>query len=245
MSTVDLSEREHTLLTALVTAWEASTPGPAHESFVLDSVRPFAHPNWPGGVPAPRREEVRRLGQLGWLARDERAPRGTWCHYPTVAARQAFGGSDPHAEALADPDRRLGVILEAIVTTFRADASVPLHFAGMDQADYVEHPHWPLQPDAVHAHDITQLEHLGLVDTQPRGADFAFWPTQLANTALSDPVGFPRAARSRHRRRAGTLADPHAHRPCRGELRRERCCGHRERRGHPRAHGRLTPDARV
>jgi hypothetical protein len=190
MSTVDLTGREHALLTAFVAAWEASSPGPAHEPFVLDSVRPFAHPNWPGGVAAPRREEVRRLGHLGWLARDERAPRGTWCHYPTAAARDAFGGGDADADGLADPDRRLGVILEAIVAAFRSDVFEPLHLAVMDHADYVQHPHWRLQPNAVREHDIAQLEDVGLVATRSRGADLAFWPTPLAGQALSDVLRF-------------------------------------------------------
>ena len=57
MSAVDLTKREHTLVTAFVTAWEASSPGPAQVPFVLDSVQPFAHPNWPTDVPAPRRED--------------------------------------------------------------------------------------------------------------------------------------------------------------------------------------------
>jgi hypothetical protein len=190
MSTADLTEREHTLVTAFVTAWEASSPGPAHVPFMLDSIGPFAHANWPSGVAAPRREEVRRLCQLGWLARDERAPRGTWCHYPTAATRRALGGGDTEADGLADPDRRLGVVLEEIVAAFRGDASEPLLFAGMGHADYVQHPYWRLQPDAVRAHDIAQLTDLGLVGTRPHGADLEFWPTPLARNALSDVLGF-------------------------------------------------------
>lgn len=58
------------------------------------------------------------------------------------------------ATALNDPDRRLGMIPEAIVQAFEANPAEPLHLWPMAGADPVRHPNWPLQPDVVRVHDL-------------------------------------------------------------------------------------------
>ena len=80
-----------------------------------------------------------------------------------------MGGADESdlSAALADPDRQLGVTLEATVAAFEADPTEPLHFAPMQQVDLVHHAQWPLSPDAVKAHDLQQLIDLFLVSSAP------------------------------------------------------------------------------
>jgi hypothetical protein len=54
-----------------------------------------------------------------------------WRVFPSAQGRRELGGARERdlSAALADPDRRLGVILEATVTALEADPSEPLHFA--------------------------------------------------------------------------------------------------------------------
>lgn len=189
-------------------AWEASS----HTPFDLGN-GPLDHPEWPSEVAAPTRDEVRQLAHLGLLDVDHSvAP--LWRVFPSRDARRAFGGAAEELaqSALADPDRRLGMILEATVAAFEADPSEPLHFASMQQVDIVQHAHWPLQPDVVRSHDLQQLEDLGLVSTSPRGRDAAFWPTPNGRAAVHDPAGYlerlaQEAADERERSRLQTWAD--------------------------------------
>ena len=182
MQEPDLSARQRELMTAFVAAWEASS----HTPFDLDASKPFEHPSWPAGVAAPRREEVRPLLKLGLLDSDRSAR--TWRVYPSPDGR-AFAGVAAEA-ALADPDARLELILHATASAFAADPSQPLQFHPMQQADLVRHPHWPLQPDVVRAHDLQQLEDLGLIATAAAGRSLTFWPTIGGRLAVSDAAGY-------------------------------------------------------
>ena len=185
-----LDDRQRELIEAFVSAWETTSQGPTHTPFDFDASDRFAHPNWPPAVRAPSRDEVRALVHLGLLEVDRRAA-PDWRVFPSANARAMFDQSaSSEAEALADPERRLELILEATVSAFNADPSEPLHFTPMDQIDIVGHPHWPLQPDSVHEHDLRQLQDLGLISMSPRGDDLAFWPTSTARAALPDVASF-------------------------------------------------------
>jgi hypothetical protein len=195
MGSPELTERQPELMGAFVRAWDVS-----HIPFDLTDL-PFEHPDWPGSVPPPTREEVRALVHAGGLEADGSvAP--MWRVFPSAQGRRDFGGAGERdlSAALADPDRRLGVILEATVAAFEADPSEPLHFAPMEQIDLVQHAHWPLSPDVVKAHDLQQLIELGLVSSTPRGRDSAFWPTSDGRAAVHDPAAFLE-------RRADAIAD--------------------------------------
>jgi hypothetical protein len=171
---------------AFVRAWEESS----HAPFDLADGA-FEHPRWPASVSPPGRQEVRGLVHKGALDAD-RSVAPMWRVFPSAEGRRVFGGVGEEAvsSALADPDRRLGVILEATVEAFDRDPSEPLHFAPMQQVDLVQHPHWPLSPDVVRAHDLQQLADLGLVGMAPRGRDGAFWPTPDGRAAVHDAAGF-------------------------------------------------------
>lgn len=169
-----------------MSAWEASS----HTPFDFDD-GPLDHPHWPASVSAPGREEVRALVHKGALEADRTvAPK--WRVFPSAEGRRLIGSAQENAiaSALADPDRRLGVVLEATVNAFERDPSEPLHFAPMQQVDLVQHAHWPLSPDVVRAHDLQQLGDLGLIGTAPRGRDCAFWPTPDGRAAVRDPARF-------------------------------------------------------
>lgn len=181
----DLTQRQRDLMEAFVAAWEASSPGAAHQPFDYGSL-PLEHPNWSAGVQVPSREEVRPLVHLDLLKVDRRAD-PIWRVFPSVAARERFGdGGSADTDALTDPDRRLGLILEAANTAFSADPSEPIYLNSMQQLDYVSHEHWPLQPDVVREHDLDQLERIGMIATRREGAAIAFWPTPDAREALRD-----------------------------------------------------------
>jgi hypothetical protein len=185
-----LDDRQRELIEAFVSAWEMTSQVPAHTPFDFDASDRFANPNWPPAIRTPSREEVRALVHLGLLEVDHRAA-PVWRVFPSADARAMFDqAASSEAEALADPERRLELILEATVRAFNADPSEPLHFTPMDQIDIVAHPHWPLQPDSVHEHDLRQLEDLELISTSPRGDDLAFWPTSTARAALPDVASF-------------------------------------------------------
>ena len=179
----DLTARQRELVEAFVTAWEASS----HAPFDLGD-SPLEHPNWPAGVGLPDREEVRALFHQGLLEHDASvAP--AWRVFPSPKARELAGVATE--AALRDPDRRLGLILEATVTAFEADPSQPLQFHPLDQVDLVRHPHWPLQPEVVRAHDLHQLEDLGLLATTAAGKrGLTFWPTIQGRAAVKDAPGY-------------------------------------------------------
>lgn len=163
-------------------AWEASS----HTPFDFGHSR-FEHLSWPAGVVAPDREEVRALVHGGLLEADD-SVRPMWRVFPSARGRELAGVVAE--EALADPDRRLGLILEATVTAFEADPSEPLQFHPMQQADLVRHRHWPLQPEVVRAHDLQQLEDLGLIATAPGRRSTTFWPTIDGRGAVKDAPAY-------------------------------------------------------
>lgn len=95
------------------------------------------------------------------------------------------------AQALADPDGRLGLILEATVAAFEADPSEPLQFHPMGQAALVRHEHWPLPATVVGAHDLQQLEELELISAGPGGRkSLTFWPTIRGRAAVKDVASY-------------------------------------------------------
>lgn len=75
---------------------------------------------------------------------------------------------------------------ETAVDAVEADPSEPLRLHRMQQLDYVEHPHWPLQPDAVREHDLDQLQELNLLTARPSREINRVWPTTAARRALRD-----------------------------------------------------------
>lgn len=184
----ELTNRQRELVQAFVVAWEASAPAPPRQPFVLGS-GPMEHPNWPSDVAVPEREEVRTLVHLDLLTAD-RSRLPDWVVFPSPRARELFAHDhDDLTGALSDVDRRLGIILEATVAAHEADPSEPLHFASMDQLDYIHHAHWPIERDVVRRHDLAQLEDLGLVATAPAGtSDLKFWPTPLGRQAVRNPA---------------------------------------------------------
>lgn len=99
-------------------------------------------------------------------------------------------GPEQIAEALADPDARLGLILEATVAAFEADPSEPLEFHPMEHADLVHHQHWLLEPTVVGAHDLQQLEELGLISAAAAGDSLSFWPTVRGRAAVTDAASY-------------------------------------------------------
>jgi hypothetical protein len=182
----ELAPREQALVKAFVDAWERSN----HVTFDFAPGQGFSHPHWPPDVAAPSRDEVRRLHQLDMLDVD-RAAAPTWRVYPSAAARSRFDAEceQQMRAALADPDQRLGLILEASVQAFEADPAEPLRIWSMAGADLVRHRHWPLQPDVVRMHDLQQLEELRLISSSPEDRGRAFWPTTDGRAAVHDPVG--------------------------------------------------------
>jgi len=185
MTDAAMDQRQVDLMTAFVAAWERSD----HVPFELAPARSFSHSCWPSDLPAPDRDEVRRLHHLGMLDADrDAAP--TWRVHPSAAARLQFGDEHEHqvAAALSDADQRLGMILKATVEAFEANPAEPLHLWPMAAADLVRHSGWPLQPDVVRMHDLQQLAELGLVSLSPQDRGSAFWPTLDGRAAVHNPA---------------------------------------------------------
>jgi hypothetical protein len=112
-----------------------------------------------------------------------------WRVFPSAKARELAGVATE--EALCDPDRRLGLLLDATVTAFEADPREPLQFHPLEQVGLVRHSHWPLQPEVVRAHDLHQLEDLGLIATTAAGErSLSFWPTIQGRAAVKDAPGY-------------------------------------------------------
>jgi hypothetical protein len=119
---------------------------------------------------------VRALFQDGLLEKDSSvAP--TWRVFPSARARELAGVATE--DALLDPDRRLGLILEATVAAFEADPSEPLQLHRLEDADLVRHQHWPLQPEVVRAHDLQQLGVYGEF-VRKTGLSGERWRVELA-----------------------------------------------------------------
>jgi hypothetical protein len=91
------------------------------------------------------------------------------------------------AEALKDPDARLGVILDAIVEAFENDPATPLLLLRTDQVDIVRHPQWPIEPDVVRRHDLRQLEELQLISWD---SATEFFPTPQGRMASRNQAAF-------------------------------------------------------
>ena len=180
---VDLSDRECELLETMVRISEAGEPFeiPAGEDTLTD-------PRWPAEVPKPTRVEVRSLVGRQYVEVD-RTVATKWRFWPADAARQEFAGEAARrrAEALRDPDVRLGVILDAIVEAFEQDPATPLLMLRTDQVDIVRHPHWPIEPDVVRMHDLRQLEDLKLIGWD---GTTEFFPTPTGRMASKNQAGF-------------------------------------------------------
>ena len=54
----------------------------------------------------------------------------------------------------------------------------------------MRHAHWPLQPEVVKAHDLQQLEDLGLIATAAGRRSATFWPTVHGRAAVKDAPGY-------------------------------------------------------
>lgn len=178
-----LSDRERQLVETMVTVSEADQPfeiGAGEDA--LDD------PRWPAAVPPPTREEVRALVSRDYLQVD-RSAAPAWHFWPATAARDEFGSdiTRERAQALRDPDARLGVILDAIVEAFETDPATPLLFLRMQQVDIVRHPGWPIEPDAVRMHDLRQLEDLGLIGWD---GTTEFYPTPRGRMASKNAAAF-------------------------------------------------------
>ncbi len=179
----DLSERERELLETMVTLAAGNEPfeiKPGEDA--LDDQR------WPPQVREPTREEVRSLFRRQYLGVDETAG-PAWSFWPTEAARHEFAGVvvRRRAEALKDPDARLGVILDAIVDAFENDPATPLFICRTDEVDIVRHPHWAIEPDVVRMHDLRQLEDLRLIGWD---GTTAFYPSPNGRMASKNPAAF-------------------------------------------------------
>lgn len=180
-----LTEREREILEALARLSETSDR-------TMFSIPPGADrlelPDWPEGSVSPTRDEVRSLVARDFLEIDKNTAH-TWCFWPSAQARALFAGPSEQgvAEALRDPDQRLGIILDAIVDAFEGDPSTPLLLIRTDQVDIVRHPHWGIAPDVVRLHDLRQLEELRLVGWEDSSQ---FYPTPWGRTAARNPAAF-------------------------------------------------------
>jgi hypothetical protein len=177
-----LSERERELLQTMVIV---SAPADLFE--IPLGADTLEDPRWPKEVREPSREEVRSLVARDYLESDKTAA-PAWRFWPAEAARSEFADevARRRAEALKDPDARLGVILDAIVAAFEADPATPLLILRTDQVDIVRHPHWPIEPDVVGMHDLRQLTDLDLLGWDGN----EFFPTLKGRMAAKDPAAF-------------------------------------------------------
>ncbi len=143
---------------------------------------------WPPEVQKPTRDEVRLLVGQEYLETDRTAA-PAWRFWPAEAARREFAGevTRRRAEALKDPDARLGVILDAIVAAFEKDPARPLLLVRTDHVDIVSHPFWGIEPDVVRMHDLRQLENLDLIGWD---GTTEFFPTPRGRMASKNPAAF-------------------------------------------------------
>jgi hypothetical protein len=180
---VELSERDRELLEMMVSLSEGGEP-----LEIAGGEDTLNDPRWPGEVRKPTRDEVRSLVARGYLEVDRTVPR-IWRFWPAEAARHQFAGEAARrrAEALKDPDARLGVILDAIVAAFENDPATPLLMLRKDEVDIVRHPHWAIEPGVVRMHDLRQLEDLQLIGWD--GAT-AFFPTPEGRMASKNQAAF-------------------------------------------------------
>jgi hypothetical protein len=140
------------------------------------------------GDPGPSREEIRGLVNRGLLEVDKSA-HPAWRFWPSEQARGLFGSDSEQAlaQALKDPDQRLGAILDAVVDAFEADPSTPLLMIRTNGPDIIRHPHWRIPPDVARLHDLRQLEDLGLIGWE---GSTQFYPTPSGRTAVRNPATF-------------------------------------------------------
>ncbi len=181
----EFTERESEILQALVRLSETSDDATFDIPPGADRLDP---PTWPAGCSGPTREEVRELVGRGFLDVDKSvAP--TWRFWPSEQARTIFGDASEQAlaQALKNPDQRLGVILNAIVDAFEMAPGTPLLLLRTDQVDIVRHPHWGIAPDVVRLHDLRQLEELRLIGWEDSSQ---FYPTPSGRTAVRNPAAF-------------------------------------------------------
>jgi hypothetical protein len=178
-----LSEHEREVLGTMVALSEGGRPLeiPAGED-TLDE------PGWPADVRKPTRAEIR-----AWIGREylevDKSALPAWRFWPSAASRAEFAGDEARrrAEALKDPDARLGMILDAIVHAFERDPATPLLIIRTDQVDLIRHPHWTIEPDVVRMHDLRQLENLQLIGWDD---NMTFFPTPQGRAASGNPAAF-------------------------------------------------------
>lgn len=181
----ELAERDTEILEALVRLSEA----PGRSMFdIPPGADKLELAEWPKDSAVPNSEEIRALVARDFLEIDKSAA-PTWRFWPSEQARALFAGPSEEAlaEALKDPDQRLGVILDAIVDAFEADPSTPILLIRADQVDIVRHPNWGIAADVVRLHDLRQLEELRLIGWED---DSQFYPTPWGRTAARNPAAF-------------------------------------------------------
>lgn len=171
-----------------MTAWTEGEG--ARVPFTFPAGGTFSHPGWPPNVRVPEREEVRQLAHRELLKADRSVVRD-WVVFPTTAALEAVGNAGRNERtALADPEERLALVLQATVDAHQSDPSQPLYLNENDHADLVMDSRWRLHPEAVKFHDLSQLEDLGLISTRASGEGaIQFWPTSWGRRTVNDPAG--------------------------------------------------------
>jgi hypothetical protein len=181
----ELTARETEILKALVRLSETT---PDTTFGIPPGADRLDVPTWPKDGPQPSREEVRGLVTREFLEIDKSA-HPAWRFWPSEQARAAFGNNSEQAlaQALRDPNQRLGVILDAIVNAFEADPSTPLLMIRTSGPDIVKHAHWGIPPDVARLHDLRQLEELGLIGWE---SSTQFYPTPSGRTAVRNPATF-------------------------------------------------------
>lgn len=181
----DLTEREKEILGTLVRLSETLD----RSTFdIPPGTDRFDSSDWPEGSFGPTRQEVRDLVARDFLQVDKSAG-PTWRFWPSEKARAIFARTSEQAlaQALKNPDQRLGVILDAVVDAFEGDPGTPLLLIRTDQVDIVRHPHWGIAPDVVRLHDLRQLEELGLIGWED---STQFYPTPWGRMAVRNPATF-------------------------------------------------------
>lgn len=148
----------------------------------------LSDPRWPDAIARPTSDEVRQLVHREFLEVD-RSAAPTWRFFMSPSARIQFADDlvRRRAEALKDPDQRLGVILDAIVDAFEKDPSEPFLLIRTSGPDLIRHPQWAIEPDVARLHDLRQLEDLRLIGWQ---SATQFYPTPAGRSASRNPAVF-------------------------------------------------------
>lgn len=112
---------------------------------------------------------------------------------PTQDTLAALGvsGAEAIAKGLKDPDRRLGLILEAVVDAYAADPSQAVTLLDFDQGEIVLSDAWPLPLDAARRIDFVLLEDASLVKIIPTAgsSNIDIVPTGLGRDVVTGALG--------------------------------------------------------